>query len=255
VCLCLRGETLSVDLVEPAFINKRLEAGVQPAEKREAAVRQLFSEAGCEIAAQPVNKRSSNVICTLAGESASTIVVGAHFDFARVGQGIVDDWSGTSLLSSLYEALKGTPRKHTFRFVAFAAEEEGLVGSRRFVKELSKEQRSDIRAFVNLECLGTGSLKVWFTRSTPALVQLFAQVSTSVGVQPAAMNVDYVGDDDTRSFKDAKIPVISLHSISQETFPILHSKKDTIAAVSPQELYTAYRTLAFYLALLDARLQ
>jgi Zn-dependent M28 family amino/carboxypeptidase len=254
LCAVLRSDTLVVEPVQLTTISKRLEAGVLPRDKRETGIRELFVEAGCEPAAQKVNKRTSNVICTLPGESASTIVVGAHFDFVRAGQGIVDDWSGTSLLPSLYEALKGKVRKHTFVFVAFAAEEEGLIGSRRFVKELTKEQRSEVRAFVNLECLGLTPLKIWVTRSTPSLVTLFAQVANAIGMPPSGVSLDAVGDDDTHSFKDVKIPVISLHSISQEKFKILHSKADNVAAVLPEELYSSYRTIAFYLAHLDAKL-
>lgn len=241
-------------LVEPDVISKRLEAGVLPQEKRQSGMQQLFSQAGCEATIQPVSKESSNVICTLAGERSSVIVVAGHFDFVRVGQGIVDDWTGASLLPSLFEALKAVSRKHTFVFVAFAAEEQGLVGSRRYVKQLTKEQRKEVRAFVNLECLGMSSPKLWLSRSTPALVNLFAQVANSIGVRVTGIDVDQVGDDDTRSFRDAGIPVISIHSITQETFKILHSKADTLDAVAPKELYTTYRAVAFYLAHLDAQL-
>jgi Zn-dependent M28 family amino/carboxypeptidase len=70
------------------------------------------------------------------------VIVGGHFDFAEHGSGIVDDWSGASLLPSLYEALKAEPRRHTFLFVAFAEEELGLIGSRRYVKAMVPEKRS-----------------------------------------------------------------------------------------------------------------
>jgi len=254
LCASSNAEVLQVALVEQDLITKRLAAGVQPADKREEMARQLFTEAGCETTAQVVNKRASNVICTLPGESEATIIVGAHYDFVERGQGIVDDWSGTSLLPSLYEALKPRRQKYTFIFVAFAAEEEGLVGSRRYVKELTKAQRANVRAFVNLECLGTTDLKVWNTRSTPALINLFAQIASSIGTPATAISLDHVGDDDTHSFTAIKARVISIHSISQKTFPILHTKADTISAISPDLLYTAYRTIAFYLAYLDSKL-
>ncbi len=85
-----------------------------------------------------------------------------------------------ALLSSLYEALKQLPRRHTFIFVAFAEEETGLNGSSRYVKELSKEQRQRVQAFVNLECLGLGSTKVWVHRATPFLVSRLAEVAKSI---------------------------------------------------------------------------
>ncbi len=60
-----------------------------------------------------------------------------------------------------------------------------------------------------------------------------------------------VGDDDTHPFFSKKIPVISIHSVTQETWPILHTSKDTAAAVNLNYYYDAYRLVTFYLAYLD----
>jgi Zn-dependent M28 family amino/carboxypeptidase len=76
--------------------------------------------------------------------------------------------------------LKSPTRKHTFVFVAFAEEENGLVGSSRFVKELAKERRARVRAFVNLECLGLGPTNVWVHRATPALVSRLGEVARAM---------------------------------------------------------------------------
>lgn len=45
------------------------------------------------------------------------------------------------------------------------------------------------------------------------------------------MNVEKVGDDDTNPFFDARVPVISLHSINPQTFESLPSKKDQLEAI------------------------
>jgi hypothetical protein len=44
--------------------------------------------------------------------------------------------------------------------------------------------------------------------------------------------LDRIGDNDTQPFKDAKIPLISNHSVSQEKCQVLHSKSDNIEAIS-----------------------
>src|SRR5450432_1498653 len=125
------GAKLEVDLAVESVVRNRLESGQVEAKKRQATIRDLFGEAGCSPGEQRVDKNSANVICTLPGQSTSSIVVGGHFDFAEHGTGMVDDWSGTALLPSLYQALKSRPHQHTYVFVAFAAEERGLVGSSR----------------------------------------------------------------------------------------------------------------------------
>ena len=70
----------------------------------------LFEEAGCSgehLTEQPVkHSHDPNVICALPGQSDAQIVVGGHFDFVDRGQGVVDNWSGCSLLPSLYQSLK-----------------------------------------------------------------------------------------------------------------------------------------------------
>ena len=200
-----------------------------------------------------MDKKSGNVICTLPGQTSSTIIIGGHFDFADEGTGIVDDWSGASLLPSLYQALKSRPRRHTFVFVAFTAEERGLVGSYRYVRNMTPEQKALTRAFVNLECLGLTTVKVWTSRSTPALVARLSEVARMLGIPLQGVNVDRVGDDDTHPFLSAHIPIISIHSVTQETWSILHSPRDRMDAIDFDDYYAAYKLAAYYLAYLDVK--
>jgi putative aminopeptidase FrvX len=247
------AETLEVDLVVEGLLKDRLESGAVGPRLRQAAIRKLFNDAGCSVEEQPIDKNSGNVICTLPGQTSSTIVVGGHFDFANHGSGIVDDWSGASLLPSLYQSLRNRPRQHTYIFIAFAGEERGLVGSSRYVKKLTAEQKALVRAFVNLECLGLAPVKVWTHRSTPALVARLSEVARAVDIIPEGVNVEKVGDDDTHPFLSVKIPVISIHSVTQETFPILHSERDQVGAIHLDDYYKTYRLTAYYLAYLDVK--
>jgi putative aminopeptidase FrvX len=250
---CCLAEKLEVDLVTPVLVRNRLESGVVGHRERQAAIRDLFRDAGCSVEEQRIDRSAGNVICTLPGQTSSTIVVGGHFDFADHGKGIVDDWSGASLLPSLYQALKGRPRQHTYIFVAFAAEEQGLVGSSRYVKSLTAEQKAVTRAFVNLECLGLTPVKVWTHRSAPDLVARLAEVARAIEVTVQGVNVEQVGDDDTHPFLSAHIPVISIHSVTQDTIRILHSERDRLDAINFDDYYTAYKLAAYYLAYLDLK--
>lgn len=251
--LTLLAQKIEVQLVQPPKLKERLEQGAVPQKERQPAIRRIFEEAGCTVEEQRVEKGASNVICTLPGETNSTIVVGGHYDFIDRGAGIVDDWTGTSMLPSLFEALKGKPRKHTFVFVAFAREEAGLFGSRQYVKELTNEQKSRIAAFVNLECLGLTPTKVWVRRSTPELVSRLLAVAKAIDAPVEGANVDAVGDDDTHPFFASRIPVISIHSVTQGTFPILHTPRDQMSAVHLDDYYASYKLIADYLAYLDLK--
>jgi len=252
--ILLHADSLVVNLLNQPAIETRLRQGLVPARERQETVARLFAESGCQTTPQPIDKRSANIICTLPGETTETIVVGGHLDFVEEGKGIVDDWSGASLLPSLYQTLKAQHRKHTYQFVAFNGEERGLLGSARYVKELKPEQRAQTAAFINLECLGLTPPKVWVRRSTPLLVDLLADIARAVKIPLQGVNVDKVGDDDTHPFLDKKIPVICIHSVTQETFKILHSKKDDVSAVNAEDYYSAYKLVAFYLAYLDLKM-
>jgi Zn-dependent M28 family amino/carboxypeptidase len=140
-------------------------------------------------------------------------------------------------------------------FVAFAAEERGLVGSSYYVKHLSHEENGRIDAFVNLECLGLTPAKVWVHRSDQRLVARLAEVAPAVHLKVQGVSVEKVGDDDTNPFVSVRIPAISIHSVTQETLPILHSVRDQVSAIHPDEYYDAYKLAAFYLAYLDVKIE
>jgi aminopeptidase-like protein len=245
--------TLELELAAKAVLKARLEAGKVGRWERQASLRNLFADVGCATSTQPLGKRTGNIVCSLPGETAETIVVGGHLDFAELGEGIVDDWSGVSLLPSLYQVLKVKPRHYTFVFVAFDEEESGLVGSSKYVKQLNKEQKSAIRAFVNLECLGLGPTNVWAHRSSPALLNSMTAVANAIHVELRGVNVEKVGDDDTHPFFAAHVPVISLHSVTQDTLPILHSTRDKVDAVQLDAYFESYKLVALYLAYLDSQ--
>jgi peptidase M28-like protein len=225
---------------------------------READLRAMFREAGCpaDHLQEEIVRRNDppNVLCTLAGLTTSLIIVGAHFDHAERGAGAVDDWSGASLLPSLYQALREWPRQHTFIFVGFTDEEKGLVGSYSYVRQFSKDQLSTIQAMANLECLGLGPTEVWADAANKRLLGALVKVAHHMHVGLSGVNVERVGNDDTQAFRDKKLPVITIHSLTQETLPILHSPRDTLGAIRLNDLYESYSLLSEYLAFIDQAL-
>lgn len=250
---------LGFTLVGPAVIQQRVNAAPRKLADRKTEIEALFREVGCDgdrLIEQPVRRsQAPNLVCTLAGETDSEIVVGGHFDSIELGMGAVDDWSGVVLLPSLYQSLKNTLRRHRFVFVGFAGEEQGLFGSREFVRQLGREEIRRIRAMINLECLGAGPPEVWARRANPHLLDAYAAVASAVHVEVRGMNVDDLGDDDSHAFLNAGVPVLTMHSLTRETWPILHSKRDTLTAIHPDDYYTTYRLAAAYLVYLDSTLE
>jgi len=241
--------------VNSQVVERRLKSYKGDDSTREATIRSIFQSAGCpegKLIEQPVKKsKPPNVICTLPGSTDSVIVVGAHFDHVDAGDGVVDNWSGASMLPSLYQALKAEPRKHTFVFVAFAGEEKGLVGSRFYANSLTSDQVKKIDAMVNMDTLALGPTEVWVSRSDQKLARALNGLAQALKLPLTGVNVDGVGVSDEESFIDRKVPTITIHSLTKETLRVLHSAKDNYSAVHFEDYYSTYRLLSAYLVLLD----
>ena len=224
--------------------------------EREALIRKWFAESGCNdsnLSEQSLERKlPPNVICVLPGETQEIILVGAHTDHVdSFGDGVVDNWTGASLLPALLFSLSAQPRHHTFVFVGFSAEEKGLVGSAYYADHLTPEQRARIEAVVNLDSLGLGPTEVWASHADQPLLSALGAVGAATRLPVSAMNVDHVGTADSESFARYHIPRITLHSVTSETWAVLHSSRDKLNAVKMNDYYDSYHLIAVYLAYLD----
>src|SRR5262249_26119171 len=156
---------------------------------------------------------------------------------------------------SIFESLHAQSRKHTFIFVGFTAEEQGLVGSEFYAHRLSKEEKARLRAMINLDTLGLSYTRVWVSRSDQALYSALLRVATAMQLPVGGVNIEQVGSADSESFRTRKIPAITIHSLTQETLPILHTSRDTFASIKLDDYYDTYRLLTAYLVHLDQSLE
>jgi len=241
-------------LLPPETIQQRLSQFGGSDRQRETRLKEWFNAAGCgeHLSEQAVKGYSgSNLICVLPGESEERIVVGAHYDHVDRGSGVADNWSSASLLPSLYEGLKQSPRKHTFVFIAFACEELGLAGSKYYVDHLGAAERSKISAMINMDTLGLGPTEIWYSHADKHLAGAIAIVSQKMKLPVTGMNVDGVGESDGESFAKYKIRNITIHSVTTETLHILHSKDDNMNAIKLGDYMDSYYLIAAYLAAVD----
>jgi Zn-dependent M28 family amino/carboxypeptidase len=101
---------------------------------------------------------SVNVIAeTPEGDPNRTVVIGAHLDSVPEGPGINDNGSGSGAIleiAEVYAAQNRTPR-NKLRFMWYGAEEIGLVGSTKYVEELTEDEKDDILAMLNFDMIGS----------------------------------------------------------------------------------------------------
>ena len=251
------AEKVRFSLVSREGVEARLRKYTGDNKQREATLKQMFTEVGCDgqhISEQPVKgSKLPNIVCLLPGSSDKVIIVGAHFDHVSEGDGVVDNWSGASLLPSLFEAVKIEPRKHTYIFIGFTDEEQGEVGSRFYTRQMTKEQVAATDAMVNMDTLGLAPTEVWASHSDKQLAAILAYVAKQLNLPITGVNVEQVGSTDSEQFAERKIRSITIHSLTQETWNarILHTSKDKISAMRLDDYYQTYRLLAAYVAFLD----
>jgi len=251
------AESVRYDLVSRQVVEARLGKYGGNNKQREETLRRIFGEAGCDgqhVSEQVVKgSKVPNVICVLPGSSDKTIIVGAHFDRVPEGDGVVDNWSGASLLPSLYESVKTRPRQHTYIFIGFTDEEKGEIGSRFYARQMTKEQVATTDAMVNMDTLGLAPTEVWVSHSDKRLVGALAYIAKRLNSPVTGVNVEQVGSTDAEQFAERKIPRITIHSLSQETWNarILHTSKDRLSVMRVEDYYQTYRLVAAYIAVLD----
>jgi len=99
---------------------------------------------------------SANVIALKEGESPKRLVVGAHYDSAPVGEGYSDNATGVGLLLEVAARVKNRPTPYTIVFIAFGAEEEGMLGSKHYWRTLSPVERRATMGMIDLDAVAGG---------------------------------------------------------------------------------------------------
>jgi Iap family predicted aminopeptidase len=251
------SETVEYIYLKEGLLEERLRLAHPKSAERYQRLRTLFEQTGCvNLREQKVKgSKEPNVICSVEGNGASPrkILVAAHFDCAG-GDGVVDNWTGAILLPSLAEFVRDKLRQHSFEFIGFAAEEKGLLGSRAYFKAMSKAERTDIAEVIALDSLGLTSTKVWSNGSSKELISMAARLAFSMKLEFAGVNTDAIGTTDSQVFHRAKIPVLSLHSLTQETWKVINSPRDVWASLSWKDYYDTHRFLSALLVYFDQKL-
>jgi Peptidase family M28/PA domain len=122
------------------------------------AGRDLSGRVTVAVDADSGRRTTRNVVAEIGPAGADRVfMAGAHLDSVIPGPGINDNGSGVAAILEVAEQLAGDqlPPDTAIRVGFWAAEEIGLVGSRRYVNSLSRAQRRRIRAYINLDMVGS----------------------------------------------------------------------------------------------------
>ncbi len=166
----------------------------------------------------PEQRPQKNIIAELPGVNDDNVVMaGAHLDSVQPGPGIQDNGSGSSSLLELAQQMSKVEPQNTVRLAWWGAEESGLVGSTRYVAELSQAERDRIALYLNFDMVAspnhifmvydsdeTGFVApVVVPDGSVAIEDLFESYYTSVGVPYD--DAQFSGRSDYQAFINAGI--------------------------------------------------
>lgn len=213
---------------------------------------------------------SANIVALKPGESAETLVVGAHYDTAPRSRGATDNASGIGALIEMAARLADVTTPYSIAFVAFGAEEAGLYGSLHYVEALDDAGREALMGMINLDGVagcdvlyvygaeGEGSWLqndilaaaegVGVTLGTDAVLQVRPPVSRGRGYEIAGDHVPFAGYGlPVAGFISADEDVTA----ARESFWPMNTPDDTMATLKKEDPGLAQRQLRDLVTVLE----
>ena len=183
-----------------------------------------------------------NVIATFdAGPSSDIYIICGHYDAiserpSESAPGAEDNATGAAAVIELARVFSKYPKSATLVFATFSGEEQGLVGSKAFVRNLDSATRSRIKAVLNMDMIGYSkddSEDVLLESSSryKNLVDQFAAAASLVDGLKYYVTFNPYGSDHM-PFIEAGIPAILTIDNDWGDYPSYHRSSDTIDKVS-----------------------
>jgi carboxypeptidase Q len=161
---------------------------------------------------------SFNVIAELPGtdKADEVVMLGAHLDSWDSGDGATDNAVGCAVMMEVMRILKssGLSMRRTVRLALWTGEEEGLLGSRAYVKEhfaevpkmRLKPEYSKLSAYYNLDN-GTGKIRGIYLQNNPGTQPIFEKwIAPFESMGVTTLSNRSSGSSDHASFVEAGLP-------------------------------------------------
>lgn len=176
------------------------------------------------------------------------VIVCGHYDTVN-GPGTNDNGSGVSAILEIARLLENVPTEYSIKFINFAGEEDGLVGSQHFVSNVvnATTPKMDIRLVLNLDQVGgvagetnntitcerdqsnpsaNNAASNVFTNELANCIELYSDLQTSISF---AYGSDYV------PFENNGEVITGLYEFNESPYP--HTANDVLANMDPNFVY------------------
>jgi hypothetical protein len=161
--------------------------------------------------------RSYNVLADIPGSDPAlkdeVVLLGAHLDSWHTAPGATDNADGTAAAMEAMRILRtiGVKPRRTIRVALWGGEEEGLLGSRAYVRahytgEEKASAREKLAMYLNLDP-GMGPIYGWYAENSAPARALFDRWIEPLKDLGVRRNVDPgIGSTDHVSFREAGMP-------------------------------------------------
>jgi carboxypeptidase Q len=181
-----------------------------------------------------------NVVAEVRGREKPDeyVLVGAHLDAWDFATGAQDDGAGVAqVLEAARVIIAAGPRpRRSLRFALWAGEEQGLYGSRAYVKTHAREL-DQIAAVVNADH-GAGAPRGWWLDARPDLIAPFTPLAKRLfgGLGAADLKDDFHCDTDHCPFVLEGVPTVNLEVDEKIYDEVHHAPSDTLDKVREGDL-------------------
>ena len=205
---------------------------------RGAAITKRLDELGIKYHIETftfADRQGENIVAELpAGKATKNLMLGAHYDRVKQGQGAVDNASGSAAVLELLATLKAKPLKeYAVTAAFFDLEEIGLRGSAAFIK--AREGKSLPEIFINFDVFGYGDT-LWTMAPDESKSTATAVKSAATAAKfPLQLGSQYPPSDHL-SFIKAKVDSLSFSLIDGSEIPAIlkvfnHERPETMPRV------------------------
>lgn len=170
------------------------------------------------------------------------VVVGAHYDSRNSARcdgvnapqpGANDNASGCAGVIELARAMRGVPTARSILFMCFAGEEQGLVGSRRYVEALQANgDIAKVKHMINLDMLGYANsdalaARVETNTTHQNLLSKYAAAAATYAPELGLItSANASGGSDHFYFLGAGVPAVFTWQNGASVYPHYHQQTD-----------------------------
>lgn len=181
-----------------------------------------------EVVSEQKNGVSRNVCGEIKGTDYPDEIVsfGAHFDSVYFSTGVYDNMAGSVIIMEIARYFMQNPPKRTLKFNWYGSEEQGLLGSKAYVKaheEELKNHRLMINVDVAAPILGK---ELIITMGTEALKTYADAMMKELGRAAAVEDDTY--SSDSIPFADNGVPAINFCRFGAPGAAFIHDRNDNL---------------------------